>query len=113
MVYELSCRYIPDPETDVILEDGEIVTLDEYIRQEVASRSPAYIVGDAIESGYFSVRFPAPQTRTDAIDFVAVIKPYLTAGVVQIHACYHDVGGACDTPELVDKWGVGLDIETV
>ena len=104
MVYELTCRYIPDPATDVLLESNEIVSLDEYIRQEVASRSPAYIVGDSIASGYFSVRFPQPQDRQSAVDFIAVIKPYLTARLMQGHDCYHDVGGACDMPELVDKW---------
>ena len=110
MVYELSCRYIPDPETDVILEDGEIVSLDEYIRQEVASRHPAYIVGDTIASGYFSVRFPVPQDRNSAIDFIAVIKPYMTAGLVNGHNCFHDVGGPCAMPELVDKWGGLADV---
>ena len=111
MVYELSCRYIPDPATDVLLESNEIVTLDEYIRQEVASRHPAYIVGDSIDSGYFSVRFPAPQDRNLAIDFIAVIKPYMTAGRVQGHECYHDVGGPCGAVEVLDAWGEGLDDE--
>jgi len=104
MVYELNCRYVPDPDTDVLLETGEIVPLDEYIRQEVAERQPAYIVGDSIQAGAFSVRFPTPQTRQDALDFVNAVKPYLVGGIVQGHNCRHDERGACDPVERLDTW---------
>jgi hypothetical protein len=104
MVYELSVRYVPDPDTDVLLDNGEIVSLDEYIRAEVAERQPAYIVGDHIGNGAFSVRFPSPKSRTDAIDFVNAVKPYLLAGIVQGHNCNHDTSGACEAPEALDEW---------
>ena len=105
MVHELNVRYIPDPAVDVLLESGEIVSLDAYIRQEVASRVPAYIVGDMITDGYFSVRFQSTKAREDALEFITALKPYISAGLVNIHLCRHDEGAACDMPELLDEWG--------
>ena len=104
MVYELNCRYAPDPDTDILLDSGEIISLDEYIRQEIASRHPAYIVGDSVEAGCFSVRFPDPLDRQDAVEFIAAVKPYLLAGKMQGHDCRHDEGKPCDMPEVVDSW---------
>lgn len=106
MVYELNLRYTADPGTEVLLDSGDIISLEQYIQQEVASRHPAYIVGDSISGGVFSIRFPTPLVRQDAIDFVAVVKPYLTAGIVNVHDCYHDAGQPCSTKEKIDQWGV-------
>jgi hypothetical protein len=105
MVYELNCRYIADPNTDILLESGEIVSLDTYIQMEVASRHPAYIVGDSIQAGCFSIRFPSPLDRQDAIDFITAVKPYLMAGIVKLHLCRHDEGKPCEAVETLEVWG--------
>ena len=106
MVYELNLRYIPMPDVEVLLDSGEIVSLDAYIAAQV--QAPSYIVGDSVAPGAVSVRFKTPQARADALEFVAAVKPYCVAGRVNLHLCRHDENMPCDAPEQIDSWGEGL-----
>jgi hypothetical protein len=107
MVYEMNLRYVPDTDVEVLLDTGEIVSLDAYIAAQV--QAPSYIVGDSVAPGAVSVRFKTPQARADALEFVAAVKPYCVAGRVQGHNCRHDMGQPCDAPEQIDAWGVMPD----
>lgn len=102
MVLELNFRYIPDETVEILLDTGEIVSLDTFIQSQV--QPPAYIIGDSVQAGAFSVRFPTPLLRQDALDFIAAVKPYCTAGKVQGHICHHDTGGPCGAVETMDSW---------
>ena len=109
MVYECLVQLKFNNNTQILV-DQELIDITEYIDTYITERQQAYVIGNNINKTLtimsFSQRYTTTEARQEILDFIVAIKSSdSTDGKVTVHNCYHDVGGSCNSPEVIDEWG--------